>query len=43
MDVQLDTATPADVVAVLAGHARFWGERYLRHLHQMAGELHDFG
>jgi ribosomal protein S18 acetylase RimI-like enzyme len=41
VDVQLDTATPADVVAVLAEHARFWGKRDLRHLHQMA-LVHEF-
>jgi len=41
VDVQLDTATPADLVAVLAEHARFWGERDVRHLHQMV-LVHEF-
>ncbi|MGD0684049.1 MAG: GNAT family N-acetyltransferase [Streptosporangiaceae bacterium] len=42
MEIRVEPMTLADLADVLADHARFWGERDLRHLH-LTALVQEFG
>ena len=42
MELMIEQATVADLLAVVAEYERFWGERDLRRLHQLP-LIHEFG
>jgi len=42
MEIRVELMTLADLADVLADHARFWGERDLRHLH-LTALVQEFG